>query len=149
VIDNRPVPPGEYGLTGIFTNLTYWSVDQKFHALVPRITGSVGPVPVDLNATGVEQQFFVDGDAVGTSFSSIGISVNFPDKPDHANLYVAPSPFATVTQQGCRVLCGHTTHTHTHTNTHTHTHTRARHTHTHTHTHTHARARAHTHKLTR
>jgi hypothetical protein len=81
------VPPGEYGLTGIFANLTFWDVDKKFHALVPRITGSVGPIPVDLNASAADQQFFVDGDAVGASFSSVGLSVNFPDIPDHANLY--------------------------------------------------------------
>ena len=38
-----PVPPGSYGLKGIFTNVSQWAVDGKYHALIPEVTGSIGP----------------------------------------------------------------------------------------------------------
>jgi hypothetical protein len=82
-----PIPPGTYGVKGIFTNVSLWEVDGKYHALVPEVTGSVGPIPIDLAASPSNQTFFVTGDACGTSFSSIGLSANFADRPDHSNLY--------------------------------------------------------------
>ena len=82
-----PIPPGTYGLTGIVVPVTHWDVDNKHHALLPRYTGSVSPVPPTRNNTASKQQMLVQGDACGNSFSSVGISTNFPSRPDHANFY--------------------------------------------------------------
>ena len=68
-----PVPPSTYGVKGIFTNVSLWEVDGKYHTLVPEVTGSVGPIPIDLAASPSNQTFFVSGDACGTPFSSIGL----------------------------------------------------------------------------
>jgi hypothetical protein len=83
-----PVPPGTYGLKGIMTNVSYWPVDKKYHAITVEATGAVGPVPIDLTAPAEKQSFFVDGDPVGSSFTSIGINTNFPGSNNtYANLY--------------------------------------------------------------
>ena len=76
-----------YGLKGIITNLSYFAADKQFHALVPKFVGAVSPVPVDINATADKQMELVQGDATGNSFTSIGVSANFPDRPDYANFY--------------------------------------------------------------
>ena len=82
-----PVPAGSYGLKGIVTNLSFFAADKQFHALVPKFVGAVSPVPVDINATADKQMELVQGDATGNSFTSIGVSANFPERPDYANLY--------------------------------------------------------------
>ena len=82
------VPPGTYGLKGIMTNVTYWEVDKQYHAITLEATGAVGPVPIDLTAPAASQSFFIDGDPVGSAFTSVGINTNFPDSPHtYANLY--------------------------------------------------------------
>lgn len=40
--DYLPVPPGEYGLKGIFSPAERWAVDGEFHAVTPRYVGGAG-----------------------------------------------------------------------------------------------------------
>jgi len=37
-----PVPPGTYGVKGIFTPARKWEIDGKYHTLIPRLVGGIG-----------------------------------------------------------------------------------------------------------
>ena len=83
-----PLPPGTYGLKGHMANVTLWDADGQYHPLTLKVTGGIGPSPVNLSASPADQSFWIDGDPVGSSFDAIGINTNFPDSPRHvANLY--------------------------------------------------------------
>ena len=38
-----PVPPGSYGVKGIFTPAEKWEVDGEYHAIVPRFVTGISP----------------------------------------------------------------------------------------------------------
>src|SRR5262245_60302568 len=43
-----PVPPGDYGVKGIYSAAEKWSVDGEYHSIVPRfVTGASSFIPTD------------------------------------------------------------------------------------------------------
>jgi hypothetical protein len=82
-----PVPPGSYGLKGILTRATNWTGDGKFHSVAAKFEGAITPFNVSLTAPASAQKFFVDGDPVGASFSTVATSANFPGRTHYANFY--------------------------------------------------------------
>ena len=72
--NTMPVPPGRYGLKGIYMPAQKWAIDGQYHAIVPRLTamgGSWGQAPNEDSLPGK-----VEGDPVGSPLGDVDVAAN-------------------------------------------------------------------------
>lgn len=75
--DHMPVPPGEYGIEGIYSPAKVWPVDGEFHAVTPRYVGGAGsflPAPDTPNLQTVPVPF--SGDPVSSPMVDVDAAPN-------------------------------------------------------------------------
>jgi len=69
-----PVPPGRYGLKGIYMPAQKWAVEGQYHAIVPKLAamgGSWGQAPGEDALPGK-----VEGDPVGSPLGDVDVAAN-------------------------------------------------------------------------
>jgi hypothetical protein len=72
--NDMPVPPGRYGVKGIYMAAQKWAIDGQYHAIVPRLVsmgGSWGQSPAEDALPGK-----VEGDPVGSPLGDVDIAAN-------------------------------------------------------------------------
>lgn len=72
-----PVPPGKYGVKGIFMPAKKWLVDDEYHAVTPQYVAAASAwAPAPLRGTGKEPRLPYGGDPVGQPMSDIAVGSN-------------------------------------------------------------------------
>ncbi|WP_269523331.1 hypothetical protein [Coraliomargarita parva] len=75
--NHMPVPPGDYGVKGIYTPAYYWEVDEEWHAITAKFAGGVSPwLPDPENPEHWKQPLLFKGDPVGQPLRDVDVGPN-------------------------------------------------------------------------